>query len=84
MHDRQVSSTIVLAWLGWALGVALIAADFFVPSDDLGHLGIAAVCAGCVFHVRAMLCQHCMTTKQAFDLGVETQRERGRGPLQGV
>lgn len=84
MHDRQVSSTIVFAWLGWALGVALIMLDFFLPSDDLGHAGIAAVCAGAVFHVRAMLCQHCMTTKAAFDLGRDAGREEGRMPLQRV
>lgn len=84
MQDRQVSSTVVLAWLGWALGATFIVADFFVRSDDLGHLGIAVVGAGAVFHVRGMLCQHGIALREAFDLGRETGREEARIPLQRV
>lgn len=75
MEDRKLSATSTAAWACWAVGVALIAVDLFLLSDDLGHVGVTLAVAGALLHGRALLCQQSEMMRNAFELGKDAGRE---------
>lgn len=77
--DRQWSPNLVLAWTLWIVGVAVISADLFIPwADDVGHVGIASLVAGKVFHDRELVRTLRKREDGAFRLGRESVRSIGR------
>lgn len=75
MNEAQWSSNLVIAWLLWALGGAIILLDLFLSStDDIGHVGIAVVIAGALFYNRELATSIQSRERTAYDLGRESIR----------
>lgn len=77
--EAQWSPNLVLAWLFFVVGGAVILSDLFVPSaDDIGHVGIGLVLGGKIFYDRELVRRMAAREKAAFDIG----RQAGLRALQ--
>ena len=85
MQDRDISLGFAASAFVWFVGAILVAADLFLPADDLGHVGIVVCCGGAVLMIRSMMCRatnHLERT--AFQLGRDLGRSEAGVPLQRV
>ena len=85
MQDRNISLGFATSAFVWFVGAALVVIDLFLPSDDVGHLGIVTCCGGAVLMIRSMMCRathHLERT--AFALGRDAGREESRVPVQRI
>lgn len=74
MQEKEVSVRSVVAGVLWIVGSGLVLASIFTR-EGLGHVGLAFIAAGVVFHLHGLFNRLQSDLKNAFDLGRDYERE---------
>lgn len=77
MSDREVSATVVIACILWAVSVGLVSVGLvgLTSNDNVGHLGIISAAGAGTVNIRGFFCRLAGREKNAFQLGVEYANE---------